>query len=80
MSERGANRTSSPSDGDRVPAWLIALGVAAVLLAATVLFVAVVPALRDQRSAARSTENAGTAVSAGGHKAWTSPRATARTA
>ena len=62
MSERGANRTSSPSDGDRVPAWLIALGVAAVLLAATVLFVAVVPALRDQRSAARSTENAGTAV------------------
>lgn len=62
MSERGENPTSAPRDGDRIPVWLIALGVTAVVLAATVLFVAVVPALRDQRSAARSTENAGTAV------------------
>jgi hypothetical protein len=62
MSERGENPSSAPPDGDRIPVWLIALGVAAVLLAATVLFVAVVPALRDQRSARTSTENAGTAV------------------
>ncbi len=58
MSERGANHTSAPPDGDRIPLWLIALGVAASVLAAAVLFVAVIPALRDQRSAARSTESA----------------------
>jgi len=61
MSARGANPSSAPRDGERIPVWLIALGVTAVALAVTVLFVAVVPALRDQRSAARSTENAGTA-------------------
>jgi hypothetical protein len=62
MSERGANRSSTPRDQERIPAWLVALGVAAGLLATAVLFVAVVPALREQRSAARSTETAGTAV------------------
>ena len=62
MSERGVNRSDAPRDGDRIPVWLIVLGVTAVLLAALVLFVAVVPALREQRSAARSTQNAGTAV------------------
>ena len=61
MSTRGANPSSAPRDGERIPPWLIALGVTAAVLAVTVLFVAVVPALREQRSAARSTENAGTA-------------------
>lgn len=64
MSERGENPSGAPRDGDRIPVWLIALGVLAVLLATAVLFVAVVPALRDQRAASRATENAGTAVTA----------------
>lgn len=78
MSERGATRDRAPRrgqehdrdrpDGDtgarteRVPWWLVALGILATALAATVLLAVVVPALRDQRSAARQTENAGTAV------------------
>lgn len=44
-----------------MPQWLIALLVMAVLLVGVVLFAVVVPAIRDQRSAARSTSNAGTA-------------------
>lgn len=73
MSERGATTDRAPR-GDQdpprgavpvregVPWWLVALGAVAVALAATVLLVVVVPSLRDQRSAARQTENEGTAV------------------
>lgn len=62
MSTPGAPPSSARHDADRVPAWLVALGVTAGVLAIAVLFVAVVPSLREQRSAARSTESAGAAV------------------
>ena len=61
MSERGVEHDRDPR-GEGVPAWLLGLGALAAVLVAVVLLTVVIPALREQRSAARSTENAGTAV------------------
>ena len=63
VGEANADGPPSPDDRDeRMPRWLIALAAVAALLVGVVLFTVVVPAIRDQRSAARSTSNAGTAI------------------
>ena len=61
MSERGVVPEREPR-GESMPAWLLGLGALAAVLVVAVLLAVVVPAVREQRSAARSTENAGTAV------------------
>jgi hypothetical protein len=61
MSERGVVPEREPR-GESMPVWLLGLGALAAVLVVAVLLAVVVPAVREQRSAARSTENAGTAV------------------
>jgi hypothetical protein len=61
MSERGVVPEREPQ-GESMPAWLMGLGALAAVLVVAVLLAVVVPAVREQRSAARSTENAGTAA------------------
>ncbi len=75
MSDTGDARQSSPTGGEgaeQVPPWLIALAVLAAVLVGVVLFAVVVPGIRDQRSAARSTSNAGTAITSTTTEAQTS--------
>lgn len=58
----GTRSSGGPGAGERVPPWILAMGAVALVVVLAVVFVAVVPAIREQRSAQRATEGAGRQV------------------